>query len=634
MEREMKYTILMSAIILAITLFMGNLVSADTVSYQAPLIYPLDLKGPYMYESEAITTEGAITGITANWEFSGKVRLEVSANNGLNYTPVINGVPLDRGFIAGEQLRYRAFLEPQSKLRRVSLSYADAQEIRQSFGNPQLSGFQFRKAIDIAGSQDADLFNYQIEIKVGEGSLEHTGEVDVYCDKKIEADFKDIRFTCADGETALAYYLESITGAKPNRIATFWVKILQLPKKDMPLRIYLYYGDKGAENLSSPKEVFDFFDEFSEKEINSEQWEVFNELNGGTGIVNGQLKLRNSKIVSRNFKLRDGIIEFKARIEGSCGIQGIAREKKQESTYSSINQTVYSSGFPGAEHTIAVGDMVKVNIGNPILQNETYVYRIIAEGLNLNFERYNAEGGEKETELHFTDIGGLTEGHLGLKGECASENAGAVYFDWIRAREYAKEIPKVISIGKEEEANLAQFSDKYESITIPVGYDIRIINLVSKYPLNISADGGRTYSKNAQDKKYYYASLGDFAAGGQLRWQTEQAANLGQVTLNYYPGIIILISPNGGEKWPVGSLKEILWSAQEYEPAYLFKLEYSLNKGRTYKTIVNETVNTGRFYWRVPDGALSQEVLIKISDARAPQIYDISDKELSFIANK
>ena len=622
---------------------------AETATWQAPIIHYLDLEGPKMFESETITAERTITGIVANWDFLGKVRLEVSANNGRDYTPIINGVPLDRGFVPGEQLRYRAFLAPQSKLKKVTLSFSDTQGTKQTFGNPQLSGFQFRKAIDILNPCEDELFNFQMQIKVGEGRSQLTGKADVYCEGKIEADFKDIRFTATDGETLLPFYLESVTGKPGARLATIWVKIPQLPKGENPLKIYLYYGNSVTDDKSSATEVFDLFDDFADKELNPEKWGVYNELKGETSIVDSQLRLKNSAIFSRNFKLQDGIIEFKATTEGSCGIQGVVRDKKEGALYSAIGQTVYSSGFIGAEHTIAVGNMVKVNIGNPISSRKPYLYRVIAEGPNLTFERYDAETQEKQAELRFSDIGGLTEGYIGLKGECTSANTGAVYCDWIRVREYAAVLPKIIYIGKEEETNLAQFqgTGTYISKIVSTDFDVRIISAESKYLLGLSADGGRTYVKNTQDKKYYYASLKDFAAGRQLKWRIEQAPNTdgrapstdnrepnsGQVTLNYYPGTITVISPNGGEEWPVGSLREILWSAQEYEPNYLLKLEYSLNKGKTYKIIVNETVNNGRFYWRVPEGALSQEVLIKISDAKAPEIYDTSDKLFSIKPN-
>jgi hypothetical protein len=317
------------------------------------------------------------------------------------------------------------------------------------------------------------------------------------------------------------------------------------------------------------------------------------------------------------------------------------RDKKQGSVYSPIAQAVYSSGFPGAEHTIAVGDMVKVNIGNPISKDAYYLYQITAEGLNLTFERYDAQTYEKQAELRFSDVGGLTQGYIGLKGDCASKDKGAVFCDWLRVRQYANVLPRIIYIGKEEAANLAQFqgAGAYESKTTPVDFTVRIMSVESEYPLNISADAGRTYKKNAENKKYYYVSLNDFGIGERLKWQIEQVPNtnyplpnLGRVILHYYPGTITILTPNGGEKFTAGSLQGVLWSAQEYEPAYPFRLEYSLDAGRTYKIIKNETPNSRIFNWYVPAGISSSEALVRISDSKAQGVYDVSDKLFNIIA--
>jgi len=425
---------------------------AERVAWQAALVNYLNLTGSKVYESEAVTTEGTITNITANWDFSGSVHLEVSANNGVNYVSIVNGFPLVKGFVPGNQLRYRVILEPKSLLRRITLFYTDNKVSRHTFGNPELSGFTYRKAIYIENSLENELVNYQLKIKVGEARVQVPSpeKTDVYCDGKIKADFKDIRFICADGETNLAYYLESVQGERPNRFAIFWVKIPQLPKKGVNFWIYLYYSNPKAQDLTLPNEVFDFFEGFKGKSLDLEKWEIYNELKGEAGIVGAELRLNNSTILSRIFKLENGIIEFKARIQGACGIQGIVRDKKENSLYSSVNQTVYASNFLGAEHTIAVGNIVKVNIGKPIVPDKYYIYRVIAEGPNLIFERYDARDFNKEVELRFSDIGGLSEGHIGLRGDCMSGNEGAVYFDWIRVRQYTADSPKVLSIGDEE----------------------------------------------------------------------------------------------------------------------------------------------------------------------------------------
>lgn len=624
---------------------------AETLIWKAPLVYYHDLKGPCVYESVPISTEGRVESVSVNWVATGAVRMAVSANNGLDYIPVINGVPLEKGLLSGNQLRYKALLDEEGQLHKVIFSYTDTSGAKYTFGQPQLTNFRFRKSIDIAGSPEADLFNYQFKINIGRSKSAR--DYDLHCEGRAGEKFVDIRFTAADGETPLAFYRESIDQDKKS--AAFWVKIPQLPKGENPLRIYLYYGNTQAQDLSSPEEVFDFFDDFDSAGLNLKKWELHNELNAEAAIENSQLKLKNSGILSRNFKFKDGIIEFKAKADAFGGIKGIVRNKKEDFLASLTGEAVYSSGVRGAEHSIAVDNVVRANINNPILPGIFYVYRIIAEGQNLIFERYNEKFSQKQTELAFSDTKGILQGYIGLKGESILMNHGPVYLDWVRVRQYAKALPRVLASGKEETVNLAKFfgvklnergelaledslqHGRYESGAIITDFNIRIIIPESALPLSISTDGSQSYIKNMRNRQYHYASYGDFAAGNNLKFQIEFSAasgakTLDKISLQYYPGIITLIAPNGAEEWPVGSVQNILWAAQEYEATYPLKLEYSPDKGRTYKTIVNETPNTGIFLWKIPQEEQSQEALVKIFDSRAPQISDISDKIFSIIS--
>ncbi|MDD4954095.1 MAG: DUF2341 domain-containing protein [Candidatus Omnitrophica bacterium] len=617
---------------------------ADTFTWQHPFVFYPHARGVEMYESETVATEEAVSAASANWDFTGKVRLEVSANNGRDYTPVVNGVPLDKGLTAGERLRWRAYLEPGSSLGRVSIS------TQETFGNPQLSGLKFRKVIEIKGPPDEELFNYQMKFKIGESVL--TEGADLQCQGKARADFNDIRFTASDGETSLSFYLENISGTPGRRLATFWVKVPQIPREKL-LRLYVYYGNPAAGGNSDAEEVFDFYEDFSGKELDPQKWEIYNELKGKAEIINSELRLENSRILSRDFKLSNGIMEYQASSVGSCGITGIAREKKEPAIYASFGQAAYSSAFPGAEHTIAVGDIVKVNIGAPITTNHPYIYRVSVDGLNLIFERDDAQDGKNQAQLRFSDIaGGLTEGYIGLKGECAKGSSGAVYFDWVRVRQYAKNLPQALASGKEEAVELPDFSGvalskegnlvlakgavsgRYTARPHPIDFNARVIVPQAGHPLGIRADTGAIYRKGAQPGRYYYVSRGDFVAGRRLQWQAEFSAQdkqkeLGRVSLDYYPGVITLLFPNGQEELAAGDYCDILWSAQEYEPGYLLKLEYSLDKGKTYRIITGSAANTGSYRWLVPGQLNSSAALIRISDALEPGVFDLSDRAFS-----
>ncbi|MGD2093344.1 MAG: hypothetical protein PVH61_44700, partial [Candidatus Aminicenantes bacterium] len=79
----------------------------------------------------------------------------------------------------------------------------------------------------------------------------------------------------------------------------------------------------------------------------------------------------------------------------------------------------------------------------------------------------------------------------------------------------------------------------------------------------------------------------------------------------YEPAFISITSPNGGEYWETGSLHDITWST--IGPVGYVKIEYSLNSGSSWTTIVSSTPNDGEFTWTVP-GTTSDNCLVRITD--------------------
>jgi len=159
--------------------------------------------------------------------------------------------------------------------------------------------------------------------------------------------------------------------------------------------------------------------------------------------------------------------------------------------------------------------------------------------------------------------------------------------------------------------------------------------------LDISADNGRTYKTNCANGTFYYASKGDFTAGSSLRFRLTLAeisseirnthdairntkTGVQEVSLDYRPGNILLVSPNGGDIWQAGMRQKILWLASDYEPTYKMRIEYSLDKGKTYHMIKKRLKNTGVYFWNIPRNLSGKKVLIKVSDALDEKIYDTS----------
>ena len=84
---------------------------------------------------------------------------------------------------------------------------------------------------------------------------------------------------------------------------------------------------------------------------------------------------------------------------------------------------------------------------------------------------------------------------------------------------------------------------------------------------------------------------------------------------------ITVLDPNGGEIIDGGSQYEILWSSNDVE---YVKLEYSINNGATWSTIIDSTASLGIYLWTVPS-ILTTQARVKISDISLALISDISD---------
>ncbi|MCK4765211.1 MAG: S8 family serine peptidase, partial [Candidatus Aminicenantes bacterium] len=96
---------------------------------------------------------------------------------------------------------------------------------------------------------------------------------------------------------------------------------------------------------------------------------------------------------------------------------------------------------------------------------------------------------------------------------------------------------------------------------------------------------------------------------------------------------IVVTSPNGKEKWEVGSTQNITWSSTGSVSEVA--VEYSINKGFSWANIVSATANDGTSTWIVPDMP-SDDCLIRVNGISSVQESpsDMSDDYFSiFPAN-
>jgi len=91
---------------------------------------------------------------------------------------------------------------------------------------------------------------------------------------------------------------------------------------------------------------------------------------------------------------------------------------------------------------------------------------------------------------------------------------------------------------------------------------------------------------------------------------------------------ISVTSPNGGESWHAGSTHNITWSTSgDVGPV---KIEYSLDGGSNWNTIVGSTVNSGSYAWTVPI-LPSTNCRVRISQVAGGIPSDVSDAAFSIL---
>jgi subtilisin family serine protease len=79
-----------------------------------------------------------------------------------------------------------------------------------------------------------------------------------------------------------------------------------------------------------------------------------------------------------------------------------------------------------------------------------------------------------------------------------------------------------------------------------------------------------------------------------------------------YPPSITVTSPNGGEKWEVGSSHNITWTSTG--TVGNVKIQYSINNGGSWTDITASTANDGSYNWTIPQTP-SSDCLVRVSES-------------------
>jgi len=99
---------------------------------------------------------------------------------------------------------------------------------------------------------------------------------------------------------------------------------------------------------------------------------------------------------------------------------------------------------------------------------------------------------------------------------------------------------------------------------------------------------------------------------------------------------LVITSPNGGEKWEMGSIHEITWlSSTSSSPITKIKLElYQASRLVVAQLIVFPTENDGIYSWKIPTTLLAgTDYKIKITAISGPAVTDVSDRTFEIYFN-
>lgn len=138
-------------------------------------------------------------------------------------------------------------------------------------------------------------------------------------------------------------------------------------------------------------------------------------------------------------------------------------------------------------------------------------------------------------------------------------------------------------------------------------------------------DGGANWLE--QNSGINYNLFGVFFANSLEGWVVGDNGIILRTTNGGVSPPLIVLSPNGGEVWPVGSTQNITWNSTNVPDV---KIELSTNNGTSWTTVVDSTPSNGIYSWTVPNTP-SNTCKVKVSDITNPLVYDESDSVFSII---
>ncbi|RLI76914.1 hypothetical protein DRP05_11725, partial [Archaeoglobales archaeon] len=299
-----------------------------------------------------------------------------------------------------------------------------------------LTGWTYRRAIDVTETSGSTLTGYQVLIELNTSNFDFS---------KAKSDGSDIRFTDSDGVTTLNYWIEDWSSSR----ALIWVRIPSISANSVKT-IYVYYGNPTASSQSNGQLTFDFFDDFNDGDI-SDWTSIDANIQATTFGGKEVLKLlpgtaTNYKHlaipINCNLNLESYVVEAYIYDGNSAG--SVAFHYRDDGNWWSLELYV------GGNRDIFRPYRFDSDEGwryqhIPVSISNGQWYRIRVDVLPSSFKMYinNELKWSRSVSPRYQFTGYSKVGFVEHKG------FGPLYADWIFVRKYASQEPSVF-IGNEE----------------------------------------------------------------------------------------------------------------------------------------------------------------------------------------
>ena len=319
-----------------------------------------------------------------------------------------------------------------------------------------LTGWDYRKQITIAGQSGAGA-DYQVKLLIGESSGASGENFDVGGNSSSFPSAKnvsgDLRFTASDGTTLLPFWVESVSGTTPNRLATVWVKV----SADLGTNqnIYCYYGGTTT-NVSSGDNTFLFFDDFDGASLDTGKWTV-SDSGSGSRALSGSVVSQTANSGGKFSMAPIYTVSGRVAIEQLIKTNGARRSFEGSDLKKDVNNMAPSSFFEGLNTTD--GWMSSALIGGSwqtdyLLEDRATganVWRILQidnRGATTVISLYNSSRTAINSKAWSLDVGTTpTISAFGARYITASATAET---DWYIIRKFQATEPSYNTAGGEE----------------------------------------------------------------------------------------------------------------------------------------------------------------------------------------